>query len=142
MSQLKDRLVEETQNRMYVQSNKCSKNSRIIAYGLFVINVIMIFRYPVLLNFCSYCGLLGAILFLMMDIIHYYKDTERYYVELYQLDKYPEEEMLMLHERRMDKISKDSHRMFAAKHIVLMLVTFLSIIGLFINLILIQQKTF
>lgn len=145
MSQLKDRLVEETQSYMYTQSSKCSKNSRMIAYGLFIINVVMIFQYPSLINLCSYCGLLGIILFLMMDIIHYYKDAERYYVELhklYKLSQYPEEEMLMLHERQMDKISISSHKMFANKHIVLILSTFLSIVGLFINFILIQQKTF
>lgn len=142
MNQLKDQLVEETQHFMYAQSSRCSKNSRIIAYGLFVINVVLIFGYPTLINFCSYCGLLGIILFLMMDIIHYYRDAGRYYVELYRLDQYPEDKILMLHERNMDKINESSHKMFANKHIVLILSTFLSVVGLFINLILIQQKTF
>ena len=142
MNQLKDQLIEETQRFMYAQSSRCSKNSRIIAYGLFVLNVVMIFQYPTIVNFCSYFGLLDIILFLMMDIIHYYKDAGRYYVELYQLDQYPEEEMLMLHEQQMDKINKDSRRMFGVKYIVLVLAMFLSIVGLFISLILIQQKTF
>ena len=142
MNQLKDQLIEETQRFMYAQSSRCSKNSRIIAYGLFVLNVVLIFRYPTIVNFCSYCGLLGIILFLMMDIVHYYKDAGRYYIELYRLDQYPEEEMLMLHEQQMDKINKDSRRMFEVKYIVLMLAVFLSIVGLFISLILIQQKTF
>ena len=142
MNQLKDELVEETQRFMYAQSSGCSKNSRIIAYGLFVLNVVMIFQYPTIVNFCSYFGLLDIILFLMMDIIHYYKDAGRYYVELYRLDQYPEEEMLMLHEQQMDKINKDSRRMFEVKYIVLMLAVFLSVVGLFITLILVQQKTF
>lgn len=142
MNQLKDELVEETQRFMYAQSSKCSKNSRVIAYGLFVINVIMIFRYSTLINFCSCFGLLDIILFLMMDVIHYYKDSKQYYTELYRLDQYPEDKILMLHERNMDKINKASHRMFKVKHIVLMLAAFLSIIGLFINFILIQQRTF
>lgn len=142
MNQLKDQLIEETQRFMYAQSSRCSKNSRIIAYGLFVLNVVMIFQYPTIVNFCSYFGLLDIILFLMMDIIHYYKDAGRYYVELYRLDQYPEEEMLMLHEQQMDKINKDSRRMFEVKYIVLMLAVFLSVVGLFISLILIQQKTF
>lgn len=142
MNQLKDELVEETQRFMYAQSSKCSQNSRIIAYGLFVLNAVMIFLYPTLVNFCSYFGLLDVILFLMMDIIHYYKDAGRYYVELYRLDRYPEEEILKLHEQQMDKINKASRRMFEVKHIVLMLAVFLSITGLFITFILIQQKTF
>lgn len=142
MSQLKNKLVEETQSYMYAQSSKCSKNSRMIAYGLFVINVTLIFQYPSLINLCSYCGLLSVVLFLMMDVTHYYKDAGYYYVELHQLDQYPEEEMLRLHEQQMDKISKNSHKMFNNKHIVLMLSALLSIVGLLINLILIQQKTF
>lgn len=36
MNQLKDQLVEETQRFMYAQSSRCSQNSRIIAYGLFI----------------------------------------------------------------------------------------------------------
>ena len=142
MNKLKDQLVKETRGYMHTQSSECSKNSRIIAYGLLIINVIMIFQYPTFISLCSYCGLLGIILFLMIDIIHYYKDTERYYVELYRLNQYPKEEMLILHKRQMDKINKDSHKMFVNKHIVLILSMFLSIIGLLINLISIQQKTF
>lgn len=142
MNQLKDQLVEETQRFMYAQSSKCSQSSRIIAYGLFMLNVVLIFRYPTLVNFCSYFGLLDIILFLMMDIIHYYKDAGRYYAELYRLDQYPEDKILMSHERNMDKINKSSRRMFEVKHIVLMLAVVLSITGLFITFILIQQKTF
>lgn len=142
MNQLKDELVEETQRFMYAQSSKCSQSSRIIAYGLFILNVVLIFLYPTLINFCSYFGLLDIILFLMMDIVHYYKDAGRYYVELYRLDQYPEEEILKLHEQQMDKINKASHRMFEVKHIVLMLAVVLSIAGLFITFILVQQKTF
>ena len=142
MNQLKDELVEETQRFMYAQSSRCSKNSRIIAYGLFVLNVLLIFLYPTLVNFCSYFGLLDIILFLVMDVIHYYKDAGRYYVELYRLDQYPEEEILKLHEQQMDKINKASRRMFEVKHIVLMLAVFLYIAGLFITFILVQQKTF
>ena len=142
MNQLKDQLIEETQRFMYAQSSRCSKNSRIIAYGLFVLNVVMIFQYPTLVNFCSYFGLLDIILFLMMDIIHYCKDAGRYYAELYRLDQYPEDKILMSHERNMDKINKSSRRMFEVKHIVLMLAVVLSIAGLFITFILIQQKTF
>lgn len=142
MNQLKDELVEETQRFMYAQSSKCSQSSRIIAYGLFILNVVLIFRYPTLVNFCSYFGLLDIILFLMMDIIHYYKDAGRYYVELYRLDQYPEDNILMSHERNMDKINKSSRRMFEVKHIVLMLAVVLSIAGLFITFILIQQRTF
>lgn len=142
MNQLKDELVEETQRFMYAQSSKCSQSSRIIAYGLFMLNVVLIFRYPTLVNFCSYFGLLDIILFLMMDIIHYYKDVGRYYAELYRLDQYPEDKILMSHERNMDKINKSSRRMFEVKHIVLMLAVFLSVVGLFITLILVQQRTF
>lgn len=142
MNQLKDELVEETQRFMYAQSNRCSKNSRIIAYGLFVLNVLLIFLYPTLVNFCSYFGLLDIILFLVMDVIRYYKDAGRYYVELYRLDQYPEDKILMSHERNMDKINRNSRRMFEVKHTVLMLAVFLSIAGLFITFILIQQKTF
>lgn len=142
MNQLKDELVEETQRFMYAQSSKCSQSSRIIAYGLFILNVVLIFLYPTLINFCSYFGLLDIILFLMMDIVHYYKDAGRYYVELYRLDQYPEDKILKLHEQQMDKINKASRRMFEVKHIVLMLAVVLSIAGLFITFILIQQKTF
>ena len=42
----------------------------------------------------------------------------------------------------MDKINKDSRRMFEVKYIVLTLAVFLSVVGLFTSLILIQQKTF
>lgn len=142
MNQLKDELVEETQRFMYAQSSKCSQSGRIIAYGLFILNVVLIFLYPTLINFCSYFGLLDIILFLMIDIIHYYKDAGRYYVELYRLDQYPEDKILMSHERNMDKINKSSRRMFEVKHIVLMLAVVLSIAGLFITFILIQQRTF
>lgn len=142
MNQLKDELVEETQRFMYAQSSKCSQSSRIIAYGLVILNVVLIFRYPTLVNLCSCFGLLDIILFLMMDIIHYYKDAGRYYVELYRLDQYPEEEILKLHEQQMDRINEASHRMFEVKHIVLMLAVVLSIAGLFITFILIQQRTF
>lgn len=142
MNQLKDELVEETQRFMYAQSSKCSQSSRIIAYGLVILNVVLIFRYPTLVNLCSCFGLLDIILFLMMDIIHYYKDAGRYYVELYRLDQYPEEEILKLHEQQMDRINEASHRMFEVKHIVLMLAVVLSITGLFITFILIQQRTF
>ena len=142
MNQLKDELVEETQRFMYAQSSKCSQSGRIIAYGLFILNVVLIFLYPTLVNFCSYFGLLDIILFLIMDVIHYYKDVGRYYAELYRLDQYPEDKILMSHECNMDKINKSSRRMFEVKHIVLMLAVVLSIAGLFITFILIQQRTF
>ncbi len=132
----KQRLLDETQQYMYQQSSKFSTVSRNLALG--IIGTIWVLTYvdgklstP---NIWLLFSLIIGLLFLLVDVVHYFWDAISYQRETYQLDKYKNQsELDNLHETQMDSINKRSHRFIVAKFCILMLVSLSFAIGLFLK---------
>ena len=108
----KQNLLDETQKYMYQQSSKFSSVSRSLILG--IIGTIWVLTYTegklrVPNNWLLY-GLIGGLLFLLVDVIHYFWDSMSYQRELYRLDNYKsQDELNENHENIMDYINKRSN---------------------------------
>ena len=133
----KQKLQEETQEFMYQQSSKFSSVSRNLVLGIIGTNWFLTYvdgklRIP---NLCLFVSLLLGLIFLLVDVVHYFWDSMSYQKELYSLDKYKtEQELENKHEPRMNAINKRSHRFINAKLCILALASILFFIGLIIYL--------
>ena len=124
----KQELLDETQNFMYQQSSKFSSVSRNLVLG--IIGTIWFLTYVdgklSIPNPWLFCCLLLGLLFLLIDVIHYYWDSISYQSELYQLNEYnTPKEFDDNHELKMDRINKRSHRFIVAKFWMLMMASIL-----------------
>ena len=129
----KQKLMDETQEYMYQQSSKFSSVSRFLIVG--IIGTIWILTYAegklLVPNYFLLASLISSLLFLFIDVIHYFADSMSYQKELYRLDDYKsQDDLLMKHELIMNTINKRSHRYIIIKYCVLMLAAVLFIIGL------------
>lgn len=126
-------LQEETQGFMYQQSSNFSSVSRNLVLGIIGTNWFLTYvdgklRIP---NQYLFASLLLGLMFLLVDVIHYFGDSVSYQKELYSLDKYEtEQELESKHEPKMDKINKRSHRFIIAKFVLLVFASALFFIGL------------
>ena len=126
-------LQEETQGVMYQQSSNFSSVSRNLVLGIIGTNWFLTYvdgklRIP---NRYLFASLLLGLMFLLVDVIHYFGDSVSYQKELYSLDKYEtEQELESKHEPKMDKINKRSHRFIIAKFVLLVFASALFFIGL------------
>lgn len=133
----KQKLQDETQNYMYQQSSKFSSVSRNLVLGIIGTNWFLTYvdgklRIP---NRYLFASLLLGLMFLLVDVIHYFVDSVSYQKELCSLDKYEtEQELESKHEPEMDKINKRSHRFIIAKFVLLVFASVLFFIGLIIYL--------
>ena len=129
----KQKLQDETQNYMYQQSSKFSSVSRNLVLGIIGTNWFLTYvdgklRIP---NRYLFASLLLGLMFLLVDVIHYFVDSVSYQNELCSLDKYEtEQELESKHEPKMDKINKRSHRFIIAKFVLLVFASVLFFIGL------------
>ena len=118
---------------MYQQSSKFSSVSRNLVLG--IIGTIWVLTYTDgklgIPNNWLLCSLIMGLLFLLVDVIHYFWDSVSYQRETYQLDKYKNQlELDKRHEPQMDSINKRSHRFIIAKFCILMLASLSFAIGL------------
>ena len=78
-----------------------------------------------------FASLLLGLMFLLVDVIHYFWDSVSYQKELYSLDKYEtEQELESEHEPKMNEINKRSHRFIIAKFVLLVFASTLFFFGL------------
>ncbi len=135
--QRKQRLSDQTQDYMYSQSTKFSSVSRQLILG--IIGTVWVVTYKdheisipyIILNI----GLFLSIVYLCVDVLHYYWDSNSYQKELYNIDTYKSENDLSeKHEPFMDKVNIRSHRFIFVKFWLLMVVTFMFFIGMLFKL--------
>ena len=133
----KQNLLDETQKYMYQQSSKFSSVSRSLILG--IIGTIWVLTYTegklrVPNNWLLY-GLIGGLLFLLVDVIHYFWDSMSYQRELYRLDKYKsQDELNENHENIMDYINKRSNSFLVAKFFILIISSGLFTYGLYLKI--------
>ena len=129
----KQKLQDETQDFKYQQSSKFSSVSRNLVLGIIGTNWFLTYvdgklRIP---NLYLFISLLLGLMFLFVDVIHYFWDSMSYQKELYSLDKYKiEQELENKHEPRMNAINKRSHRFIIAKCVLLLTASALFFMGL------------
>lgn len=126
-------LQDELQGFMYQQSSKFSSVSRTLVLG--IIGTIWVITYTdkklSIPNIWLLGSILSGILFLLIDVNHYYWDSMSYHKEAYRLDEYKSlDEFNKNHEQKMDAINKRSHRFIVVKFWILMLAAVLFIIGI------------
>lgn len=136
----KQNLLDETQKYMYQQSSKFSSVSRSLILG--IIGTLWVLTYTEgklrVPNFWLLSSLIGCLLFLFVDVIHYFWDSMSYQCELYRLDKYKtQKELDEDHEDIMDYINKRSNCFLVAKFIILIISSWLFAYGLYLKISLI-----
>lgn len=128
----KAELLTETQQYMYSQSSKFSSVSRNLIFG--TMGTIWAFSFTngeiTINNVYLMIALLLCVLYLMLDVIHYYTDTNSYNKEQYNLDNYKDDKELNEHEKTMDSINKRSNRFIVWKFRVLIVTSIMFVIGL------------
>lgn len=128
----KAELLTETQQYMYSQSSKFSSVSRNLIFG--TMGTIWAFSFTngeiTINNVYLMIALLLCVLYLMLDVIHYYTDTNSYNKEQYNLDNYKDDKELNKHEKTMDSINKRSNRFIVWKFRVLIVTSIMFVIGL------------
>ncbi len=139
LDERKQELLDQTQSFMYQQSSKFSAVSRSLVFG--IIGTVWVLTYTDgnlrVPNVWLLSSLITGLVFLLVDVIHYYWDSMSYYKESYKLDGYKSQlELDEEHEPRMDFINKRSHWFVVGKFWILMIAALLFFIGL-INKILI-----
>lgn len=129
--QKKAELQSETQQYMYSQSSKFSSVSRNLIFG--AMGTIWAFSFTngeiTINNVCLMIALLLSVLYLFLDVIHYYTDTNSYNKEQYNLDKYKNDEDLVKHEKTMDSINQRSNHFIVWKFRVLIVASLMFVIG-------------
>ncbi len=136
----RDKLQEELQGYYYGQSSKFSSVSRSLIFG--ILATIWVFIYTdgelSITNHVLLYALISGILYLVIDILHYFLDSLSYHKEQYRLDKYSNtEDIDNLHEPFMDSVNKRSFGFFITKFIVLSITSVLFITNIIQRLCLI-----
>ena len=126
----REKLQEELQGYYYSQSSKFSSVSRSLIFG--ILATIWVFIYTdgelSITNQVLLYALITGILYLTIDILHYFLDSISYHKEQYRLDEYKTTEDLNdRHEPFMDGVNKRSYKFFITKFIVLCLTAILFI---------------
>lgn len=134
-------LLDETQDFMYHQSSKFSSVSRALVLG--IIGTIWVITYTdgnlCIPNKWLFRSLVCGLIFLTVDVIHYYWDSISYYKELYKLDEYTTmAELDKMHEPKMNAINKWSHRFIVIKFWVLIIASSFFLIGFFMKTLIIN----
>ena len=129
----KEQLQNELQSYMYSQSSRLSSVSRNLIIGM--LGTIWVMTYSkgnmTIPNPYLFFALLTSMLFMVVDVVHYFWDSISYHRQQYKLDKYKtNEEIDNIHEKQMDKINKRSHNFLLGKTFVLFLAALLFIRGI------------
>ncbi len=129
----KEQLQNELQGYMYSQSSKLSSVSRNLTFGILGTIWVMTFSEGKMTipNPYLFYALLTSLLFMVVDVVHYFWDSISYHQQQYELDKYTtDKEIDKIHEGKMDKINKRSYRFVIGKTTVLFLAAFFFIMGI------------
>jgi len=129
----KKRLQNELQGYMYSQSSKLSSVSRNLIFG--ILGTIWVITYSegkmTIANPYFFYALLSSLLFMIVDVFHYFLDSISYHRQQYKLDSYKSnEEIDNIYEKRMDKINNRSHYFLIGKTCVLILAALFFITGI------------
>lgn len=131
-----DRLKNETQDYMYKQSSKFSMVSRNLIFG--IMGTIWAFTFSdgsiITNNILLMIALFSCLIYLLLDVIHYYTDSNSYNDEQYNLDNITDDEGLKLHERNMDRINQRSSSFIKCKFTVLIISSLIFLVGLIFHL--------
>ena len=132
-SKKKEALQGELQGFMYSQSSKLSSVSRNLIFG--ILGTIWIMTYAegklTIPNPQLFYALLFSLLFMAVDVLHYFMDSISYHRQQYKLDTYKtDEELRYIYDRDMDGINKRSHRFILWKTIVLTLASIIFVWGI------------
>lgn len=119
----KERAVRELNQYFYTQSSKFSTVARYYAYCTLVLNVLLIMHCKDNLHVLWLLGVLPQVVYLILDMDHYYNDAFEYYKELKRLDDNNCD--VESHECNMNDISQQSFNSFITKHkmSVIMIIT-------------------
>lgn len=126
----REKLQEELQGYYYSQSSKFSSVSRNLIFGILATIWVFIYTDGVLsiTNQVLLYALIAGILYLSIDILHYFLDSISYHKEQYRLDEYKTiVELNDQHEPFMDRVNKRSFAFFITKFVVLCLTAVLFI---------------
>ena len=133
LSKKKEALQDELQGFMYSQSSKLSSVSRNLIFG--ILGTIWIMTYAkgklTIPNPQLFYALLFSLLFMAVDVLHYFMDSISYHRQQYKLDTYKNfEELRYIYDRDMDDINKRSHKFILGKTIVLSLASVMFVWGI------------
>lgn len=129
-----EELQTELQQYMYSQSSKFSSVSRNLIFG--IMGTIWAFSFAKgenLYNPWFFFSLLCSFIYLMLDVCHYFSDTNSYNKEQYVLDKCTTLDDLSKHEIVMDKINKRSNKFIHGKFWILVTTSISFFIGAIIQ---------
>ena len=129
----KKQLQDELQGYMYSQSSKLSSVSRNLIFGILGTIWVMTFSEGKMTipNPYLFYALLASLLFMVVDVFHYFWDSISYHRQQYKLDSYMNhEEIENIYEKRMDKINNRSHYFLIGKTSVLLLAALFFIVGI------------
>lgn len=120
----REKLQEELQGYYYSQSSKFSSVSRSLVFG--ILATIWVFIYTdgelSITNQVLLYALIAGVLYLTIDILHYFLDSISYHKEQYRLDEYRTiEDLNDRHEPFMDVVNKRSYAFFITKFVILCL---------------------
>ena len=129
----KETLQNELQGFMYSQSSKLSSVSRNLVFG--ILGTIWIMTYAegklTIPTPQLFYALLFSLLFMAVDVLHYFLDSISYHRQQYNLDTYKTfEELSYVYDRDMDGINKRSHKFILWKTLVLMIASILFVWGI------------
>ena len=129
----KKQLQDELQGYMYSQSSKLSSVSRNMIIG--ILGTIWVMTYSegkmTIPNPYLFYALLASLLFMALDVFHYFWDSISYHRQQYKLDSYTSnEEIENIYEKRMDEINKRSHCFLIWKTSVVLLAALFFIMGI------------
>ena len=130
----KEKLQKETQEYMYAQSSKFSSVSRTLIFS--IIGTIWVITYSEgqlrIPNYALFFSLFFGIVYLIIDVFHYYTDSKSYEDEQNRFDNYEKQEDLdKKHEEEMNRINERSHRFIKFKMTILVVCSILFLFGLF-----------
>lgn len=129
----KKQLQDELQGYMYSQSSKLSSVSRNLIFGILGTIWVMTFSEGKMTipNPYLFYALLASLLFMVVDVFHYFWDSMSYHHQQYKLDSYESnEEIDNIYEKRMDEINNRSHYFLIGKTSVLLLAALFFIMGI------------
>ena len=129
----KEQLQDELQGYMYSQSSKLSSVSRNLIFGILGTIWVMTFSEGKMTipNPYLFYALLTSLLYMIIDVFHYFCDSISYHRQQYKLDSYKNnQEIENIYEKRMDKINNRSHYFLIGKTSVLLLAAIFFIIGI------------
>lgn len=129
-----EELQTELQQYMYSQSSKFSSVSRNLIFG--IMGTIWAFSFAKgenLYNPWFLFSLLCCFIYLMLDVCHYFSDTNSYNKEQYVLDKCTTLDDLSKHDIVMDKINKRSNKFIHGKFGILVTTSISFFIGAIIQ---------